>query len=83
MLKFKHINILESLLLESDLIIIGNEANDIISIENDADMLAKLDAFLSMLIEKDIINKSKTEPVILEQLSQVFLQTKWIKILEL
>ena len=82
MLKFKHINILEHLLLEADLIIIGNEANDIISIENDADMLAKLDAFLSMLIEKDIINKSKTDPVILEQLSQVFLQTQWIKILD-
>jgi hypothetical protein len=82
MLKFKHINILEHLLLESDLIIIGNEANDIISIENDADMLAKLDAFLSMLIEKDIINKSKTDPNVLEQLSQVFLQTRWIKILD-
>lgn len=82
MLKFKHINILEHLLLEADLIIIGNEANDIISIENDADMLAKLDAFLSMLIEKDIINKAKTDPNILQQLSQVFLQTNWIKILD-
>ena len=82
MLKFKHIHILEHLLLEADLIIIGNEANDIIGVENDADMLAKLDAFLSMLIEKDILNKSKTDPAILEQLSQVFLQTKWIKILD-
>ena len=45
MLKFKHIHILEHLLLEADLIIIGNEANDIIGVENDADMLAKLDAF--------------------------------------
>lgn len=82
MLKFKHINILEQLLLESELIIIGNEANDVMTVKDEADMLAKIDAFLSMLIEKDIINKAKTDPQLLQQLSQVFLQTQWIKILD-
>ena len=66
MLKFRHIHILEQLLLESELIIIGNEISDIITFAKDSnkkeeDIMKKVDEFLSRLIENDILNKAKSE----------------------
>jgi hypothetical protein len=87
MLKFKHIHILEQLLLESDLIIIGNEISDIITFakgnnQKDEDIMKKVDEFLAKLIENDILNKAKTDPQVLQQLSQSFLNKDWIEILD-
>lgn len=87
MLKFKHIHILEKLLLESELIIIGNEISDIITAskesgQKDEDIMKKVDEFLSRLIENDILNKAKTDPQVLQTLIQAFLNTEWIKILD-
>jgi hypothetical protein len=87
MLKFKHIHILEQLLLESDLIIIGNEISDIITFakgnsQKEEDIMKKVDEFLSKLIENDILNKAKTDPQVLQQLSQSFLNKDWIEILD-
>ena len=64
MLKFKHIHILEQLLLESELIIIGNEISDIITFaknngQKEEDIMKKVDEFLSRLIENDILNKAE------------------------
>ena len=86
MLKFKHIHILEQLLLESELIIIGNEISDIITFaknngQKEEDIMKKVDEFLSRLIENDILNKAKTDPQVLQQLSQAFLNKEWIDIL--
>jgi hypothetical protein len=86
MLKFKHINILEQLLLESELIIIGNEVSDIIAFaksggQKEEDIMKKVDEFLSKLIENDLLNKAKTDPQVLQQLSQTFLNKEWIDIL--
>ena len=86
MLKFKHIHILEQLLLESDLIIIGNEISDIIAFakgnsQKEEDIMKKVDEFLSRLIENDILNKAKTDPNVLQQLSQSFLNKEWVDIL--
>lgn len=86
MLKFKHINVLEQLLLESELIIIGNEISDIITFakgngQKEEDIMKKVDEFLSRLIENDILNKAKTDPQVLQQLSQAFLNKEWIDIL--
>ena len=87
MLKFKHIHILEQLLLESDLIIIGNEISDIITFakgnnNKEEDIMKKVDEFLAKLIENDILNKAKTDPQVLQQLSQSFLNKDWIEILD-
>jgi hypothetical protein len=86
MLKFRHIHILEQLLLESELIIIGNEISDIITFakgsnKKEEDIMKKVDEFLSRLIENDILNKAKTDPQVLQQLSQAFLNKEWIDIL--
>ena len=86
MLKFKHIHILEQLLLESDLIVIGNEVSDIITFaksgnQKEEDIMKKVDEFLSRLIENDLLNKAKTDPQVLQQLSQSFLNKEWIDIL--
>jgi len=86
MLKFKHIHILEQLLLESELIIIGNEISDIITFakgsnQKEEDIMKKVDEFLSRLIENDLLNKAKTDPQVLQQLSQAFLNKEWIDIL--
>lgn len=86
MLKFKHIHILEQLILESDLIIIGNEVSDIINMskqngQRDEDIMKKVDEFLAKLIENDVLNKAKTDPKVLQQLSQTFLNKEWIEIL--
>lgn len=87
MLKFKHINVLEQLLLESELIIIGNEVSDIIAFakssnQKEEDIMKKVDEFLSRLIENDILNKAKTDPTVLQQLSQTFLLKDWVEILD-
>jgi len=87
MLKFKHINILEKLLLESDLIIIGNEISDIITFakenkQKEEDIMKKVDEFLTRLIENDVLNKAKTDPQVLQTLIQAFLNTEWVKILD-
>lgn len=86
MLRFKHIHVLEQLLLEADLIIIGNEISDIITFakgsnQKEEDIMKKIDEFLSKLIENDILNKAKTDPQVLQQLSQSFLNKDWIEIL--
>ena len=43
--------------------------------------MKKVDEFLSRLIENDILNKAKTDPQVLQQLSQAFLNKEWIDIL--
>jgi len=87
MFKFKHIHILEQLLLESDLIVIGNEVSDIITFakensQKEEDIMKKVDEFLSRLIENDVLNKAKNDPRVLQTLTQTFLKTEWIEILD-
>ena len=86
MFKFKHIKILEQLLLESELIVVGNEISDIINMSKgkgkEEDLYAKIDALLAQMIENDVLNKAKADPGILEELSNAFLNSEWTSILK-
>lgn len=73
--------------MESELIIVGNEISDIITFakenrQKEEDIMKKVDEFLSRLIENDVLNKAKTDPQVLQTLTQAFLNKDWIQILD-